>query len=399
MINPFKNAERITDVTDEVIAAYNSSRKHVTRRLEFYEADNITLWKPKETRSVAADGSVSVDGSRDERRQLSVNLLNVDGVFDHNPYGFWYDKIIKPYRGIYFWSESNRRYMHFEYKLGEFLIDKIDTEVDSRIVSVSGRDFAKKLLLDSFDEPTTFKAGQKLDDLVKTIATNGGISKFNLNSGSIVLNESAAFDADTKRMDAIKKVCEPHNIEVYFDHEGRLTTRRYKDPSSPVTVDFSVTVKNRISAKKSSSDANVFNSVRVVATSENSSVTGERFVALRENRNATSPTSVQRMGRRVKRYSSPLFASQQQVNEYADRLLANSMLEDFQLSFETIMVPWLEANSVIVCDDTDRPDSVPLRFLLTDFNLSLNPGPMSGTGKRIIKAEYTDGTRPPATRR
>lgn len=76
----------------------------ITRRCEIYEADGTTLWVPDPadaTFNRLVDGSVSLDGNRDERRTLDLTLLNDDNLLRPNPQGgLWYDKIIKVFRGI-----------------------------------------------------------------------------------------------------------------------------------------------------------------------------------------------------------------------------------------------------------------------------------------------------------
>jgi hypothetical protein len=78
----------------------------VTRRVEFYEADGVTPWgDSEEASSSLKDGSVSVDSTRDERRSLDMTLDNSSGAFVRDPNnGFWYDKVVKVYRGIQYTS-------------------------------------------------------------------------------------------------------------------------------------------------------------------------------------------------------------------------------------------------------------------------------------------------------
>lgn len=383
-------------ITDEVIAAYNSSRKVVTRRIAFFESDGITPWRERETSRQAIEGTVSVDGSRDERRTISIKILNLNGVFDNKPDGFWYDKIIKAYRGMRYWSEGTQEYKYFEYKLGEFMIDTISRDANSPVVEVNGRDYTKKLLLDQFDEPTSFNEGSNVDELIKTIAINGGIKKFKLNTGTVNINAIIAFEAETSRWEAIKKICDPFNIEVFFNNEGQLESRLFKDVSNAADSGFHLNVggvksvpRNAISSSGESSDGNVFNAVRVYATAEQGSVTGARFVAVRENNDPESPTSIQRIGRRPTTYSSDLFTSQQQVDQYADNFLTNSLLQDYSLSFESVTYPWLEANDVIQVYE-EAPSGFPTRYLLSEFSLPIGLGPMSGSGKRITRVGHVD---------
>lgn len=84
-----------------LLARYLLPVGRVTRRIEIYEADGVTPWNGYPfSSSFLIDGSVSVDYDRDERRTLDLTLDNQDGYFDSKPDGFWYDKVIKVFRGI-----------------------------------------------------------------------------------------------------------------------------------------------------------------------------------------------------------------------------------------------------------------------------------------------------------
>lgn len=87
-------------VNRDLLDAILGGTTHVTRRIEIFEKDAETLWLPSADVPRAIDGSISVDYSRDERRSLDLTLDNSDGVLRHDPQGFWYDKIIKTYRGV-----------------------------------------------------------------------------------------------------------------------------------------------------------------------------------------------------------------------------------------------------------------------------------------------------------
>jgi hypothetical protein len=76
------------------------STTRVIRRLEIYEADGATLWMPSEKTPRLVSGDVTVDYDRDERRAVDCVLDNQDGILKHDPNGFWYDKILKMYRGF-----------------------------------------------------------------------------------------------------------------------------------------------------------------------------------------------------------------------------------------------------------------------------------------------------------
>lgn len=86
-----------------IAAAIERSSTQVTRRLEIYESDGVTRWDEGNLRLI--EGGVTVDYTRSERRAIDLTLDNRDGGLAHDPYGgFWYDKILKPYRGLRFSS-------------------------------------------------------------------------------------------------------------------------------------------------------------------------------------------------------------------------------------------------------------------------------------------------------
>jgi hypothetical protein len=298
----------------------------------------------------------------------------------------------------YAWSDDrtysvkyNRvwRRVKYEAQIGEFQIDSINTSRFPNQISVSGRDYSKRLQLDQFPRITAFAAGSKLDATIRTIALNAGILKFRLNAPSAVLGAQATFARSSSRWDAIKSMCDSLNIEVYFDREGYLVTREYSDISTSVPVFVLSTDEasaNIVDFSKSSSDSNIFNDVIVVCTSEEASVTGDKFLSIKTNTDPDSPTNITKIGRRTLTWDAPYLTSQAQAVDLANRLFQVSQLEDFQLTFSAVCLPWLEAGGVVQFDDPEESDYVPTRFLFTDFNIPLGLGAMSGTGKRIVIA-------------
>lgn len=96
----------------DAVDAIESGESYITRRIEIYEQDGETLWAPGEdddTISRLVGGSISIDATRDERRTLDLVLENADNLLRPNPRdGFWYDKVIKSYRGVEYKVPQNR---------------------------------------------------------------------------------------------------------------------------------------------------------------------------------------------------------------------------------------------------------------------------------------------------
>ena len=77
----------------------------VSRRAEIYESDGVTLFNDVPR---LVDGSISVDMSRAERRTLDITFDNSDRSLNHDPSGFWYDKVIKVFRGTK-WTSTQQQ--------------------------------------------------------------------------------------------------------------------------------------------------------------------------------------------------------------------------------------------------------------------------------------------------
>lgn len=97
-----------TSPTTEVIDAIHAPVTSVTRRIEICEADGETPWRPDDdVTGTLLDGSISVDSTRDERRNIDMSLDNSSRLLTRDPRGgFWYDKVIKVYRGVEYASAS-----------------------------------------------------------------------------------------------------------------------------------------------------------------------------------------------------------------------------------------------------------------------------------------------------
>jgi hypothetical protein len=100
----------MTVPSQDVVRAIEAGITDVTRRVEIFESDGVTPFYPNGSEEDVfrlITGSVSIDSSRDERRTLDLTMDNGDNALRPNAdQGFWYDKIIKPYRGVRYASSN-----------------------------------------------------------------------------------------------------------------------------------------------------------------------------------------------------------------------------------------------------------------------------------------------------
>lgn len=270
----------------------------------------------------------------------------------------------------------------WETQIGEFMIDRISSANFPFDVKITGRDYTKKCMLSKFAQATQFSQGSPLEGLIGDIAANAGITRMVLPATGVTVASTFFFDRGTSRWDAMKQIATAYNYEIFFDATGYLTIRPFRDPSTTAPV---LWVKTGIdgqmaSYQKSTSDASLFNHILVTGESSDSSTIPVFAESI--NDNPLSSTSIQEIGDRYWEYSSPLITTQAQAQTLADSYLAIHALEEFELSFDSLLLPWLEAGEIVGWLDPNPAPGDPRTFLLTSLTLPLKLAPMSAVGKR-----------------
>lgn len=352
----------------------------VTAHADIYEENAKTLWMPN---APLKSGGISVDQARDERRNLDIEFKNDEGALKHYPGGFWYDKVIKTYRGVEAWVDGVRQ--EWETQVGEFLIDGIREPNFPKVITCTGRDRTKVLLEDKLAYPIAFTKNMAPEDVIRAIAENGNISGDRMilpNTGK-TLGKKYTFEAGLSRWEAIKKIALDFNYEVYFDQFGWFVMSKQHDPAKRQDTFTFKTGGNDgslISFEKVSDESNLYNAVAV--RGEASDTIPVAYVAV--NRSPNSPTSVQNLKRqKTYEHTSPLITTEEQASELAWTLLAVMALETFEINMQSLVFPWLEAGSIIKFIDPDPNPGDPTRFLLSNFSFPLGLGPQTTVGKRI----------------
>lgn len=288
------------------------------------------------------------------------------------------------------WTSAYEALEEWEIQLGEFMADSISLGQSYSTISVNGRDLTKMCQQSKFVVSTTFKAKTPIESVIKTVATNAGISKFKLPITDKILDKDMTWERGTSRWDVIRDVSHSNNYEVFFDNEGYLFMREFRDPLlTPPTLELSAGLGgNLISRGGKTSDSQLFNHIVVVGESSDSSTPPVYAEAI--NTTPTSPTSVAEIGDRVAVTTLSMITTIQQAQKYANTLLAVSALEEFELDFEATMLPWIEAGDILEMKRSDSRYWGPDRYLLTNLSFPLDLTPMSGNGKRIEKVEAAD---------
>jgi hypothetical protein len=278
--------------------------------------------------------------------------------------------------------------LDWEIQLGEFQIDRISTAHYPDLVKVTGRDYTKKLLGSKLKLTSTFSSGLPLFEFVRSIAVNGGIpaNKLNLTIGNEVLSSSITYDRGTDRWTMIKDAVTAFNYEVFFDAFGNLVVRPFLDPStSPTSWTFNTGAGgNLVSFERSTNDSRVFNHVFVYGDPADGQSNVLPYFGEAEVTDPTSPVHFSKIGDRVMPPIVTTFlSSDSEAQALAESWLKIASLESYELNFESIVYPWLEAGEIVDIKDPNAGLNEPTLFLMDTISMPLGLSTMTATGKRI----------------
>lgn len=300
------------------------------------------------------------------------------------------------------WLWGYEPYKNWEIQVGEFLIDNMTQPHFPSILSLTGRDYAKRCLQSKVERPMMFEAGTPIEELVRALAANAGITKFKMPLSGKVTNRRIDIERGTPRWQVMKEICTTYGFELFFDNRGYLVMREFIDPVlGALAWEYSTGLDgNLASYERSVNDSNLFNHVIVTATQEKSADDSSSsddsspvtYFGEAINNEPSSPTRVDRIGDRSMFYESGFFTSDSQCRDLARVLLKTYGLESYEISWSSFNYPWQEVGEIISFLDPHRSEIEPTRFLMDTLNLNLGPGPMSGTGKRVTFVEDHDLT-------
>jgi hypothetical protein len=272
---------------------------------------------------------------------------------------------------------------YWETQIGEFMVDALSDDETGDLIMVTGRDYTKRCLLSKFANATAYTKGQNIGTIIRSIAVNAGITKFNLPIITDTLQRDLSYERSTERWKAMKEIADASNYELYFDSKGFMVMRKYNDPLlTPPTLELTTGQwGNLVSVGNKASDARLFNHVIVVGETNDSTI--PPVAAEAKNVLASSPSSIQRIGDRVTEVKSTLVTTVAQAQQLANTYLRVSSLEEFELDFSAILLPWIEPGEILEIEQERAGNYLPTRYLISSITLPLDLGPMSGNGKRV----------------
>lgn len=282
----------------------------------------------------------------------------------------------------------------WEMQLGEFLIDAISEDHFPPLVKITARDYTKKCLDSKLTKTTMFASGSSITQLIRAVAANCGITKMIVPQFSETLQADTTFDKETDRWKIIVDLAAVVGHQPFFDNMGFLVIAPIPDPTlTPMTWTFGVGIKNPdgttdtseanlVSFSKSSSDARIKNYIAV--TGEGDPDTNPLgYYGEAKNEDPNSPTRIKRLGERTWHYNGSMFTSDEQCIQFARAWLKIMSLEEYNISFSSIVFPWLDVSQIVLMHTGKQAAYEPTRFLLATLEIPLDLSPMSGTSRRV----------------
>ena len=321
------------------------------------------------------DGGVDVDVTRGNRRTFQMNLLNNDGEFSPGTdlSGLFYvNRAVRLWRGVGY-GDSDEELV----PIGTFLLDKADVTIERNmsIVTLSGQDMWKKMSKSQFTVPTTYAAGTPLNDVIRDMAADAGVTQMVLDplvdraSNAKNLNVARSYEVGDRRGEELVKLCDAFGIDVFFDPLGRLVTEDFRDPADTATVWTYQPEESGLMAQLQASwdDEKLFNHVVVIGTGDET----QSYRAELKDEDPLSPTRISLIGDRVKRMESGVLASQEAVDKAALTLYYNNLVLTENIRMEAMCNPALEGNDVVRVIEPDYAN-LDARYRLTSFNVPLS---------------------------
>lgn len=271
----------------------------------------------------------------------------------------------------------------WEVQVGEFLIDRISEPHFPAVISVTGRDYTKKCLVSKFTVSTSYASGTAIETAIKAIAQAAGVTKFIFPTTGKSLGKEYLFERGTTRWEAMRQIASAFGFDIFFDASGFLVLSEQKDPVlAPLIYEVKTGPGGTLASyEKSLNDSRIYN--HIIVTGETSDANVLPVSAEAVNTEPSSPTRVAVLGDRVYQYTSAFITTTAQAQDVADKFLAVHALEEYDLNFEAISLPWLDVGEIIRFVDPRPAPGAPDRFLLSSLSIPLKLGSMSGNGKRV----------------
>lgn len=391
--------------------------------------------------SIENSGSISITYQQGVQKTVSLTIFDPDGDFipDPNNQNFWVGKKFKIYLGLaierYYLTKNPLIYRNSIEDLLAYLKNEENIpDIEKDGILLSGNDyidrdtdiywFSKGVYI-----TTSIDASHSLAD--KTISISG-VDKFGIFTSDtgysemianyIIKSGTTIEDAistmllqdmgNGKSLDPILPVIDPYYIgtkipyeidkgagsylgdilvelgtmfkaDIFYDDDGRFNFKRSmigdENTQLPIIWDFNDKDSEYISSSLNYNLIDAINTVYVVGDNPNAAIAPEAF---RQNKNPSSPLSVDKIGIKSKLYSTSIIKTPTEAADYAEYMLNQLSRIQQTISFTCSFIPHLDVNKSFSLTDSFYK-IVKEQFIIQSITFPLGIGTISINGSSI----------------
>lgn len=355
------------------------------------------------------NGSITSTLQQGVRNTVSFSIFDPSGEFMPNANDdlFWIDQKIKLYVGLATEQQAvqingqnnNVQGDIYWFSKGVYIITDIGAQSDgngNQVISLSGVDkygaFTNDTGYAEMIGTFSFEAGMSISYIIKNILKsdkgNGDmldpiepIIDPSLQDYIIQLNFSKG--PGSYIGDLLNDLATTLHADIYYDLDGHLNVKQSLNFNQYKNVqnqwDFRYGDSEYISSQVTYELRNIANYIYVIGDNP---MGGKIPIAISENNDASSPLSIQKIGKKTRYIEKSTIYSDKEAKDYADYILKQSCLLGNTISFQCTLVPHLELDNTFSLTHSyynyDREE-----FIITSITYPIGVGTMTISGSNI----------------
>lgn len=358
---------------------------------------------------IDSSGSISSTLQQGVRNTISFSIFDPNGEFMPNANDdlYWIDQKIKVYAGLATEQQavqvngqnSNIQGDIFWFSKGVYIITDISAQSDgqgNQNISLSGVDkygaFTNDTGYSEMIGTFSFDAGMTISYIIKNIL------KQDKGNGDMLDPREPIIDPDLQDYviqlsfskgpgsyigDLLNDLATTYHADIYYDLDGRLNVKKtlnfeeYKNVQNQ--WDFRYGDSEYISSQVTYELRNIANYIYVVGDNP---MGGDIPIAIAENNYASSPLSIQKIGKKSRYIEKSTIYSNKEAQDYANYILKQSCLLGNTISFQCTLIPHLDLDNTFTLTH-DYYGYNREEFIITGITYPIGVGTMTINGSNI----------------
>ena len=365
------------------------------------------------SRAFLQDGTLNVSLQNGTRRKASIVLENLDGAFDFAVNKLWFGQKVRLLmgvtlsdgtdfylpQGVFYFDDPTLDWKPNSRKAGYQLVDKwgyLDGTVFGELPETyeipMGNNLFDAMLAVLQLSKYTFQNTDRQNDMLDNITplfTNYFNNRTTVVNGQTFTNNLVPYNVTVEYGNYCSDILLELNDLIAgwigYDNTGRLTVfpseNDVDDQTKPILWDYSANSKTFLGLSEASNTGDVYNEVVIVGEALNSEIAPQGRAV---NNDATSDTSVGRIGRKPKTESASGYYTAEQCAALAAFRLKRATVLQKTVTVTSTQMFHLQENNLITVRRSDKQGSPVERHLIQSFSVPLNQtGTMSVTATSV----------------